>query len=70
MLGVRVGAVPVLVGLQVAQAIVGAQIDHPHPALEQLVNHGSGGRVRVGDDRRVDVGLHIEVELLEMSGTR
>ena len=58
-------AVPALVGRPVAQAKVGGQVDDAHAALEQRGDDGRGRAVRVGDDRRVDVAVDVEVELLE-----
>ena len=59
-------AVPLPVHRGVAQAEVGAQVDDPDAALAQLGDERRGGAVGVGDDRGVDVGVAVEVELLEL----
>ena len=58
-------AVPLAVHRGVVQPEVGTQIDDAHPARDQRRHELGGGAVRVGDDRRVDVGVAVEVELLE-----
>ena len=62
-LGMR--AIPLLVDGGVAQAEVGAEIDHLDPPAAQLGHQLGGGAVGVGDDRGIDVGVPIEVQLLE-----
>ena len=58
--------VPVLVAVQRAQAVVGAEVDHPHAPLAQGGDRRGGGRVGVGDDRRLHLGHRpVEVELLD-----
>jgi DisA bacterial checkpoint controller nucleotide-binding len=59
-------AVPAAVQVGVVQAEVGAQVDHPHAAGPQLRDQRRGGAVRVGDHGRVDLGVAIDVELLEL----
>ena len=65
-LGRLVLAVPPLVHRRVAQAEVGAQVDDAHAPLAQRADQRRGGAVGVGDDRGVDVGVAVEVELLEL----
>src|SRR5690349_23932911 len=60
------GAVPRLVGDGVTQAEVGAEVDDPHPALAQGSREGCRLTVRIGDYGRVDRGMAVEVELLEL----
>jgi hypothetical protein len=64
-LGVRVRHVPVLVDLDEPQAEVGREVDDAHAALVQGRDDRGGGAVRVGDDRRVDLAVAVEIELLE-----
>ena len=64
-LGLGVLAVPLLVDGRVAQAEVGAQVDDLDAAAVQLGDQLRGGTVRIGDDRGVDLGVAVEVELLE-----
>ena len=53
-LGVRVLAVPLLVGLEVAQAEVGGQVDDLEARGAHLRHDRRRGGVRVGDDRGVE----------------
>ena len=65
MLGRAVLAVPALVRRQVAQAEVRRQVDDAHAALQQRRDDRRGRAMRVGDERRVDVAVAVDVELLE-----
>ena len=65
-LGRLVLAVPAPVHRGVAQAEVGAQVDDANAPLAQLGHERRGRAVGVGDDRGVDVGVAVEVELLEL----
>ena len=56
-------AVPLLVGLEVAQPEVGREVDDLRPRPRSSATTGRGGAVRVGDDRGVDVLDRVEVEL-------
>ena len=58
-------AVPLLVDGRVAEAEVGAQVDDPDAAAVQLGDQLRGGTVRIRDQRRVDLGVAVEVELFE-----
>ena len=62
--------VPLLVGRDVAQPEVGAEVDDPDAAVAQRRDDRRGGAVRVGDDRGVDVARAVEVELLEHRAAR
>ena len=64
----RVRDVPLLVDVHEAQAEVGRQVDHAHPALVQRGHHRRGGAVRVGDDGGVGLPVALGVELLERQG--
>ena len=57
--------VPLGVHGGVAQAEVGAEVDDPDAALAQLRHERRGGAVRIGDDRRVDLRVAVDVELFE-----
>ena len=59
-------AVPRLVGGGIAQAEVGAQVDHPHAALTQVCDERRGRAVRVGHDGGVHFSVAVEVELLKL----
>ena len=65
-LGRLVLAVPAPVHRGVVQAEVGAQVDDADATLAQLGDDGRGGAVGVGDDRGVDLGVAIEIELVEL----
>ena len=51
--------------MRIAQAEVGAQVDDAHAPLAQLRDQRRRRTVRIGDDRRVDLGVAVEIELLE-----
>lgn len=59
-------AVPLLIDRGVVQPEVGAVIDYAHAPFTQSCHQRCGGAVRVGDDRSIDLGVAVEVELLEL----
>ena len=62
----RVLAVPTLVGCERGEPEVGAQIDHARAAVAQTADRRRGRRVGIGDDRRVELAVGVEVELLDL----
>lgn len=65
-LGRLVLAVPAPVHGGVVQAEVGAQVDDADTALAQRGHQRRGSAMRIGDDGGVNVGVAVEVQLLEL----
>src|SRR6202020_2346674 len=63
--GTRMLAVPLLVGRERRESEVGAEVDDANATLAQRADRRRGGSVRVGDDRRVELAVGVELQLAE-----